>query len=81
MKSRWLLRALRANQQPKLSQRQLAQRVATRLNRSFSEPRYWQIENGYGNPASQDERAAIAAELNVKPSAIDWPALEGARAS
>lgn len=38
--------------------------------------RYWQIEKGYGNPATKPEREAVAAALSVKVSEIAWPELE-----
>lgn len=80
-KGQRLLRAVRAGQEPKVSQAKLAQLVAARLNRAFSSARYWQIENGYGAEPSPDERAAVAAALGVKVSDIAWPEFQKAKAS
>lgn len=38
--------------------------------------RYWQIENGEGLPTNPDEKAAIAAVLEVKVTDIEWPAVQ-----
>jgi DNA-binding XRE family transcriptional regulator len=43
--------------------------------------RYWQIENGEGPAATDDERAAVAAALGVKVSEIAWPEFQKAQAS
>lgn len=62
-----VLRAVRANLQPKVSQSQLARKAGMGLYR------YWQIENGEGPESSQSERDAVAAALDVKASEIAWP--------
>lgn len=67
MKRRLLLRALRASQEPKVSQSQLARKAGLA---SF---RYWQIENGEGPPPTKDERDAVAAALDVSVGSIEWP--------
>lgn len=70
-----LLRVLRAQQEPKVTQSQLA-RAAERLlpnGRTMSPQRYWQIENGEGSEPSIDERRAVAAALGVSVSDIAWP--------
>lgn len=68
------LRTIRADQEPKLSQSQLARKAGLGLYR------YWQIENGEGPDTTKDEREAVAAALGVKVAEIDWPEL-GVRAS
>lgn len=75
MKKRLLLRALRAGQDPKVSQSQLARKAG------IPPFRYWQIENGEGPELSRDEQDAIAVALDVKVSDIAWPHLEAAKAS
>lgn len=47
----------------------------------MNQTRYWQIENGEGQPPTKDEQAAVAVALGVKASDIAWPDLERARAS
>lgn len=74
-KERSLLRVLRAQQEPKVSQRQLA------LKAGLSPARYWQIESGEGSEPHQNERAAVAAALGVKVSDIAWPEFAKAKAS
>lgn len=74
-RARSLLRAVRAAQEPKVTQ----SRVARRAGLSVS--RYWQIENGEGSDPSDDERDAIAAALGVKADDIAWPEAEKAQAS
>lgn len=76
-----LLRGIRGNQTPKMTQRRMAMRIAAVLGRSFSEARYWQIENGAGAEPSHDERKAIAAVLRCKVSDISWPVVEQSIAS
>lgn len=66
-KGQALLRVLRAAQEPKVTQSQLARKVG------ISPARYWQIENGEGAKPSEGERAAIAAALSTSVSAIAWP--------
>lgn len=75
MKKRMLLRALRACQEPKVSQSQLARKAGIA---SF---RYWQIENGDGPDVTRDEQDAIAVALGVKVSDIAWPHIVAAKAS
>jgi transcriptional regulator with XRE-family HTH domain len=58
-----------------ITQHQVAQAAG------MNQTRYWQIENGAGNPPTDDERAAIAAVLGVSASAIAWPAFTTAKAS
>jgi transcriptional regulator with XRE-family HTH domain len=72
-KGQRLLRVVRAEQEPKVSQARLASRIAKILGRSFSGSRYWQIENGLGADPSKDEMSAIAVALGVKVSDIAWP--------
>lgn len=74
-RERSLLRAVRAAQEPKVTQ----SRVARKAGLSVS--RYWQIENGEGSESSDDERQAIADALSVKASDIAWPEAEKAQAS
>jgi transcriptional regulator with XRE-family HTH domain len=67
------LRALRALVEPKISQCELAKRVASHLTpRTFSVQRYWQIENGYGAAPDGDEAAAIAKVLGMGVVDIAW---------
>lgn len=70
-----LLRVLRAQQEPKISQSQLAAVAQRHLpkGRTMSAARYWQIENGEGADPSKDEQAAIAAALHVSVHAVAWP--------
>lgn len=74
-RDRSLLRVLRAQQEPKVSQRQLA------LRAGLSPSRYWQIESGEGSEPSKDEKDAVAAALGVKASDIAWPEPMQAQAS
>jgi len=74
-KARVLLRVLRAQQEPKLTQSAVARRAG--LSRS----RYWQIEVGEGSEPSSGEREAVAAALGVKVSEIAWPEVARAKAS
>lgn len=74
-RGRRLLRVVRAEQEPKITQSQLARKAG------LSAARYWQIENGEGSDPSPDEMNAVAAALNVKVSDIAWPNIEAARAS
>jgi len=67
-KVRLPLPALRAMQQPKVSQSQLARKIG------IGTFRYWQIENGEGPEVSKEEREAVAAALGVKLSDVAWPA-------
>jgi transcriptional regulator with XRE-family HTH domain len=82
-KDRSLLRVLRAQQEPKVTQSQLARRAEGFLpkGRTMSPQRYWQIENGEGALPDADEQAAIAAALAVKVSDIAWPEFAKAQAS
>jgi DNA-binding XRE family transcriptional regulator len=73
MKRRTLLRAARAAKQPKVTQAQLARKAGIG---SF---RIWQIENGEGQPVSDDEKDAVAAALDLRVSDIDWPSDSSAR--
>jgi transcriptional regulator with XRE-family HTH domain len=68
--TRSLLRVLRAAQEPKVTQSQLARKAG------LSAARYWQIENGEGSIPSLEEQAAIASALGVKPTQIAWPQQE-----
>lgn len=61
------LRAIRADQEPKVSQSQVARKAGMGLYR------YWQIENGDGPEPTRAEREAVAAALGVKSSQIAWP--------
>lgn len=83
MKKPRLLRALRAEQEPKMNQRQMARRAEALLakGQTMSPARYWQIENGEGSEPSADERQAVATALGVKPSEIAWPEFSNERAS
>ena len=72
MKRRLVLRAVRAAQDPKVSQSQLARKAGMGLFR------YWQIENGEGPEPSPIEREAVAAALMVKASEIAWPERQAA---
>lgn len=74
-KGRSLLRVLRAQQEPKVTQRQLA------LRAGLSPARYWQIESGEGKPADKDERIAVAAALGVESSEVAWPGYPEVRVS
>jgi transcriptional regulator with XRE-family HTH domain len=69
------LRAIRADQEPKVSQSQVARKAG------MGTFRYWQIENGEGPEPSRDEREAVAAALGVKVSAVAWPDGAEVRAS
>jgi transcriptional regulator with XRE-family HTH domain len=71
--SRLLLRVIRAAQEPRVSQAQIAKRAGLGLHR------YWQIENGEGPDPSLDEKAAIAAALGVEVAGISWPETARAR--
>lgn len=75
MKRRLPLRAVRAAQTPKTSQSQIARRAGMRLFR------YWQIENGEGNPPTPGEREAIAAALGVRLAEVEWPSVHAVKAS
>lgn len=75
MRKRLRLRSIRADQQPKVSQSQLARKAGV------APFRYWQIENGEGAEPSKDERDAVAAALGVKVSEIAWPEFAKAKAS
>jgi transcriptional regulator with XRE-family HTH domain len=72
-KGQRLLRVVRAEQEPKVSQAKLATLIAKILGRPFSGSRYWQIENGLGADPSRDEMNAIALALGVKVGDIAWP--------
>lgn len=72
-KGRSLLRVLRAQQEPKVTQSQIARRAG------MSAARYWQIENGEGSEPKPQERTAVAAALGVRVSDIDWPDMSAAR--
>ena len=61
------LRVLRAARD--LTQHGLAERAG------LTQTRFWQIEHGNGAPLRQSEREAIAKVLEVRPSAIAWPAM------
>lgn len=61
------LRVLRAARD--LTQHGLAERAG------LTQTRFWQIEHGSGAPLRTLERDAIARVLEVKPSAIAWPAM------
>jgi transcriptional regulator with XRE-family HTH domain len=77
VKGRRLLRVLRAEQEPKLTQAQLSVRAERLLpnGKTMSRSRYAQIEAGEGSEPSPAERAAVAAALGVKVSDIQWPEL------
>lgn len=83
MKKGRLLRALRAEQEPKVSQSQLARKAEGLLPKghTMSRQRYWQIETGEGSEPSLDEKGAVAAALGVKVSDISWPEFAKAKAS
>lgn len=68
-KGRSLLRVLRVQQQPKMSQSRVAKRAGMGLFR------YWQIENGEGPEPSDKEMSAVAAVLGVSVSDVAWPHL------
>ena len=70
MKRRSLLRVLRAAQQPKLTQYEIARAA------NIGQARYWQIENGYGPEPRESEKASLAVVLGVKPDDIAWPERE-----
>lgn len=76
------LRALRADQEPRLSQTRLAQKAQALLpaGRTMGLQRYWQIENGLGAAPRDDEKVAVAAVLGVAVGDIAWPALTEAEA-
>jgi transcriptional regulator with XRE-family HTH domain len=61
------LRVLRALRD--LTQHGLAEQAG------LTQTRFWQIEHGSGAPLRAHEREAIARALEVKPSAIAWPAM------
>jgi transcriptional regulator with XRE-family HTH domain len=61
------LRVLRAARD--LTQYALAERAG------LTQTRFWQIEHGQGAPLRRAERDAIARVLDVRPSAIAWPAM------
>lgn len=69
-KERLRLRVLRAAKEPKISQSQVARSAGMGLYR------YWQIENGDGPKATEDEQDAVAAALGVKVSEIAWPEVQ-----
>lgn len=74
-KGRRLLRGVRADKEPKVTQSQVARTAG------MSEVRYWQIENGERHPATPEEQDAIAKALGVKVSDIAWPVTAKAKAS
>lgn len=74
-KTRSRLRVIRAGHEPKISQMQVARRAG------MGTYRYWQIENGEGQPANETERSAVAAVLGVSVNDVAWPEIEKARAS
>lgn len=78
-----LLRVLRAQQEPKLTQSHVAKLAQARLpkGQTMSMQRYWQIEHGDGSEPSPDEKSAVAAALGVKVSDIAWPEFAKAKAS
>jgi len=65
------LRVLRAARD--LTQGALAERAG------LTQTRVWQIEHGEGAPVRPTERQAIATVLEVRPSAIAWPAMTPTR--
>lgn len=67
MKRGMRLRTLRADQEPEVTQRQIARQAGMNLTR------YWQIENGEGMPPSDNEKKAVAAALGVRVADIIWP--------
>ncbi len=67
MKRGMRLRTLRADQEPEVTQRQMARQAGMNLTR------YWQIENGEGPAPTPEEKKAVAAALGVKVSDIVWP--------
>jgi transcriptional regulator with XRE-family HTH domain len=75
MKRGMRLRTLRADQEPEVTQRQMARLAGMNLTR------YWQIENGEGPEPTKDEKQAVAAALGVKVSDIVWPDLSKERAT
>lgn len=72
-RTRMLLRVLRAAQEPRITQQQLA------LKAGITPSRYWQIESGEGLEPKPDEQSAVAAALGVKVSDIAWPDYARAR--
>jgi transcriptional regulator with XRE-family HTH domain len=74
-KGRVLLRVLRAAEEPRATQPQIARRAG------LTPARYWQIENGEGLEPTADEKNAVAAALGVKVSEIQWPEFAKAKAS
>lgn len=73
-KARTILRVLRAQQEPYVSQTKLARKAGlTRL-------RYWAIENGETD-ATDDEKSALARALGVRVSDVEWPSREAAHVS
>jgi transcriptional regulator with XRE-family HTH domain len=70
-----LLRVIRAQHEPKISQSQVAAIAEGFLpsGRTMSAARYWQIENGEGSEPSDDERLAVARALGVTTDDIAWP--------
>jgi len=81
-KGRTLLRVLRAQREPRMTQSNVARAVAIELGRGFSSSRYSQIETGQGAEPSTEERDAIAKVLGTTVGRIDWPVFElPARAS
>jgi len=70
MRTRTLLRVLRAAETPRVTQMKLARQAGIG---SF---RYWQIENGMGAAPTEVERQAIARVLGVNVGAIAWPTQE-----
>lgn len=65
-KSKVLLRVLRAQQEPPLTQGQLARKAG------MHRLRYWAIENGEA-VATPGEKDAVARVFGVKVSDIEWP--------
>lgn len=62
------LKVLRADAD--LTQLDLARKAGLNVTR------YWQIEKGYGQPATKEEREAVSAALGVSPAIVAWPDLE-----
>ena len=72
MKTRALLRVLRAAGVPRVTQMRLARQAG------IGTYRYWQIENGMGAAPTEVERQAIARALGVNVGAIAWPSQDEA---
>jgi len=66
-----------------MTQIQLARRAEANLpdGRTMSPQRYWQIENGFGAPPDNDEKAAVAAAVGVTVAEVAWPNVVRAKAS